>query len=137
MLEKSLRGINILEKTLNASWARNKTISNNIANADTPNYKRETVEFESILKNELFKDGSIAGTTTNEKHIPINNKFGVIGINHQTKKDMNSTYRKDGNNVNIDVEMANLAKNTIKYNMIAQRISSDFKKMKMVVRDGR
>ncbi|MCT4595574.1 MAG: flagellar basal body rod protein FlgB [Anaeromicrobium sp.] len=137
MLEKSLKGINILQKTLDASWARNKTISNNIANADTPNYKREFVEFESVLKNELFKDENIVGTTTNEKHIPINGGIKVTGINPQIKKDMNSTYRKDGNNVNIDVEMANLAKNTIKYNMIAQRISSDFKKMKMLVRDGR
>ncbi|MFQ7672808.1 MAG: flagellar basal body rod protein FlgB, partial [Clostridium sp.] len=41
--------INVLEKTCDASWTRNSLISNNIANVDTPNYKRKDLKFEEYL----------------------------------------------------------------------------------------
>ena len=41
--------VDIFEKALDASWLRNEIISGNIANADTPKYKRKDVEFEKIL----------------------------------------------------------------------------------------
>ena len=45
--------INIMDKAADASWKRESAISNNIANADTPGYKRQDVDFESALKREL------------------------------------------------------------------------------------
>lgn len=45
--------VNVLKKAADASWLREQTIANNIANVDTPGYKRKDVEFESVLKNEL------------------------------------------------------------------------------------
>ncbi|MBB6216468.1 flagellar basal-body rod protein FlgB [Anaerosolibacter carboniphilus] len=135
MLNKSFGNIKTLEKSLNASWLRNETISNNIANVNTPGYKRESVEFESILKDSLLNIG-IEGKMTHEKHMPI----GAVDIDHiepSISKDFNSKYRRDGNNVNIDVEMASLAKNTIRYNMMTQRVTGKLNKLKSIVKDGR
>jgi flagellar basal-body rod protein FlgB len=135
MIDKSFGNIKALEKSLNASWLRNETISNNIANVNTPGYKRESVEFESILRDRLQSIG-IEGEMTHEKHMPIGN-VSIDHIEPSISKDMNSKYRRDGNNVNIDVEMANLAKNTIRYNMMTQRISGKFSKLKSIIKDGR
>jgi flagellar basal-body rod protein FlgB len=135
MLDKSFGNMRFLEKSLNASWLRNETISNNISNVNTPGYKRERVEFESILKDSMHNIG-IEGKVTHEKHMPVGN-VGIEHIEPSISKDVNSKYRRDGNNVNIDVEMANLAKNTIQYNMLTQRISGKFNKLKSVIKDGR
>ena len=41
--------VNVLDKAADASWLRNEVISNNIANATTPNFKRKDVEFEEMV----------------------------------------------------------------------------------------
>ena len=54
--------INIMDKAADASWKRESAISNNIANADTPGYKRLDVDFESALKRELGCGYGAGGT---------------------------------------------------------------------------
>ncbi len=49
--------INVLNKAADASWMRHNVISNNIANNDTPGYKRKDVQFESYLAMELIRGG--------------------------------------------------------------------------------
>ena len=134
MLDKSFKGIQSLERSLNASWLKNEAISNNIANVNTPNYKREDVKFDTIL-NENISAMSVEGKLTNRKHIPINQpqSLGQPSV----VRDYNSKTRKDGNNVNIDVEMANLAKNSLYYNTLSQRLTGYFNKLKLVIKDGR
>ncbi|HZJ76293.1 MAG TPA: flagellar basal body protein, partial [Oscillospiraceae bacterium] len=63
--------INLLINALDASWKRNEVITNNIANAETPNFKKSTVSFEEILKEQLSGE-KLKGIITNAKHIPIN-----------------------------------------------------------------
>ena len=45
--------INVLDRAADAAWQRNEAISNNIANVDTPGYKRQDVAFESVLQQAL------------------------------------------------------------------------------------
>ena len=45
--------VNVLDKAADASWTRKSVIDNNIANVDTPGYKRQEVDFESVLKGNL------------------------------------------------------------------------------------
>ena len=45
--------INLMDKAADASWMRESLITNNIANVDTPGYKRQDVDFASVLKKEL------------------------------------------------------------------------------------
>ena len=51
--------INVLEKAADASWIRNAAISNNIANVDTPGYKRKDVDFEKYLQSAVAGGGSL------------------------------------------------------------------------------
>lgn len=133
MLNKNFNSINIYEKALNASWAKNQVISNNIANVNTPGYKRQDVKFESILK-ESIKGQSFTLSKTHPKHLPLNGSSNSI---HQIVEESNTSFRRDKNNVNIDVEMAELSKNTIKFNSLVQQISSNLRRLRMAVTDGR
>lgn len=127
---------NIMEKALDASLARNDTISQNLANIDTPNYKRKDVAFEQYLNDSLNKT-NLEGNLTDKRHIAINSKD--IDKIQPTATDGNSdvSMRIDGNNVDVDSEMAYLAKNTIKYNTLIQLINSNFSKIKNVIREGK
>ena len=121
---QSLYGNNkIMEKALDASLARNDTISQNLANIDTSNYKRKDVAFE--------------GNMTDKRHIAINSDDMDEIQPTLTQDNSDVSMRIDGNNVDIDSEMAYLAKNTIKYNALVQMINSNFSKIKNVIREGK
>jgi flagellar basal-body rod protein FlgB len=125
-----------MEKALNASLARNDTISQNLANVDTPNYKRKDIAFEQYLNNSL-DESNLEGKLTDKRHIPINSK-DIDSIEPTVTEDNSDTsMRIDGNNVDVDSEMAYLAKNTIKYNALVQLINSNFNKTKNVIREGK
>lgn len=135
ILEKSFKNMNILEKSMDASWLRNEAISNNIANVNTPKFKKNVVKFESVLA-ESLSDTSIEGRLTHEKHLPVGT-VNIDQIEPTVTKDFTTKYRKDGNNVNIDVEMANMAKNTIRFYALKEMVSSNLQKIKLAVKDGR
>jgi len=68
MLGRILAGTDVLEKSLDAALLRNEAISQNIANVDTPGYKRKTVAFEEYLNDARAK---IKGIRTRPEHIPV------------------------------------------------------------------
>src|SRR5690554_6347213 len=105
--------MDLLQKALDASWLRHKVISNNIANVETPNYKAYRVEFEDLLR-DAVKARSLTPTTTDPKHFS-NEGNGLEGVNPRIVRDRSTSTRMDGNNVDIDVQAANLANNTIMY----------------------
>ena len=126
----------VLEKSLNAAWARNDVISQNLANVDTPEYKRKDIAFEEFLNDSMGKT-SLEGNLTDKRHIPINSG-NVEKIEPALVEDnSDSSMRIDGNNVDIDSEMANLAKNQIKYNALIQMINGSYSRIKSVISEGR
>lgn len=127
--------INLLTKALDASWKRNEVITNNIANAETPNFKKSTVLFEEILKEEL-NGNKLKGAVTNSRHIHINGG-SIKDLKYKVKTEDHFSTRMDKNNVDIDVEMAERAKNEIIYNTLTSRIQSGFQKIKFVINEGR
>jgi len=133
VLNKSFKDINVLQKSLEASWLRNQVISNNIANVNTPNYKRYDVEFEKILKDYISRNSSSAINKRNYG-IELNS---IDNLKPRIVVDKNSSKRKDGNNVDIDIEIAELTKNTIKINALMEQISSNLRRLRMAVTDGR
>jgi len=90
-----------LKKTLDATVLRQKSIANNIANVETPGYKRSAVSFESELRRVLHKDDGPAALDTVETLQPVR------------LTDTQSPARLDGNNVNIDAEIADLNKTVL------------------------
>ncbi len=130
------KNIELLNKGLNAYSLRHEVITNNIANGDTPGYKRQDVEFDKVLKNAINNNETLEAYTTNEKHIKINNTE-INTINPKVVTTKNTKARLDGNNVDIDVENAELAKNHIKYSVVSQQITNYFRRMKNAISEGR
>ncbi|MGI6669484.1 MAG: flagellar basal body rod protein FlgB [Acetivibrionales bacterium] len=128
--------LKLREKALDAAWLRNEAIAHNIANVDTPGYKRTTVEFEEHLENAIG-NSSFKGFTTDRRHIRIGSADPDNVKIRVTKSYRNLSTRLDGNNVDIDSEMASLAKNNIRYNTLVQSISSGYQRLLSVISEGR
>jgi len=111
----------ILAKALEGTWARNNTIANNIANVDTPGYKRKDVAFESYLQQAMSVNAR-----------PTPEALDRIKIQAMTDNSAGS-YRLDGNNVDVDTEMSYLAENQLKYNTLITQVNYNFERIKSVL----
>lgn len=126
-----------LEQALAASSLRHKVISNNVANVNTPGFKKSEVVFESLLQRAL--DGGDGNTLplvkTHEKHLPVTSSGEMITpvVNMIGTTSM----RTDENNVDVDIEMAEMAKNNIYYNAVAQQIGKYYTGIKSVINGGK
>ena len=120
--------INVLDKAADASWKRNEAISNNIANAATPGYKRQDVSFENELRHAIL---GASGGSMDAKISNVNLKT----LNPTVYTDSTEVmYRLDGNNVDIDTENVNLAENQIKYNGLMNSITQEFQNLQSVMK---
>ena len=117
--------INVLNKAADASWMRNTVISNNLANVDTPGYKRKDVQFESYLMAAMTKGGSL---NKRVQDVNLNSLNGTIYTDYS-----NLSYRLDGNNVDIDTESSYLAENQIRYYALLDSMSQEFSRIKTVL----
>jgi len=119
--------INILDKAADAANMRNELISNNIANVNTPNYKRKDINFEAVLQAELAGGGSLTD------RVNSTNKDLTV-LDPQVYTDNASlSYRLDGNNVDINTEEAYLAENQIKYQALVDLMNQEFSRYKSVL----
>ncbi|MDN4494237.1 flagellar basal body rod protein FlgB [Ureibacillus aquaedulcis] len=123
--------ISKLESGLNYASLKNKTIAQNIANVDTPNYKAKNVSFEKMLSD--AKKSTISATRTDIRHYDFEITQSAPGVYSYE----NFNYRSNGNGVDMDTEQANLAENTIYYNALVERISSKFNSLNTVIKGGR
>lgn len=111
----------ILGKAVQGTWARNEAIAANIANVDTPGYKRKDVVFETYLNQAMQGNGKITSEELNR-------------IKPKTVTDYSSmSYRLDGNNVDIDAEMGYLAENQLRYNALVSQVNYNFQRIKSVL----
>lgn len=111
----------ILGKAIQGTWARNEAIASNIANVDTPGYKRKDVVFESYLNQAMQGMGKITSEELNR-------------IQPKTITDYRSmSYRLDGNNVDVDAEMGYLAENQLRYNALISQVNYNFSRIKSVL----
>lgn len=116
--------VNVLEKAADASWTRYNVIANNIANKDTPGYKRKDVNFEDYLLEELTSGGTQS----------IRQKVADVELDNITASTYTDyselSYRLDGNNVDIDTENVELASTQIKYNALLDSVNYEFNMLK-------
>ena len=119
--------INVLDKAADAANSRNEILSNNIANVDTPNYKRKDVSFENYLEQALIGPESLDDRIA-EVNTHLSDFGGMTYTDHSTL-----SYRLDGNNVDIDTESAYLAENQIRYNALVEQIGQEFARYKTVL----
>ena len=119
--------INLMSKTLDATAMRQELINNNIANVNTPGYKRKDLRFERELRNAFAK------ATEDTFDARVKN-LDLDAITPQTYIDYSElSYRYDGNNVDINTENAISAKNQIKYNGMMDLMNMDFSMLRSVM----
>jgi flagellar basal-body rod protein FlgB len=95
----------LLEAAMRGSWQRETTLTNNIANADTPNYQRQEVDFESTLQTALDGGQSLSEVEFQPHSVP-----GEAGPN--------------GAGVSIDQEAARLSENGLDYQALTSVVST-------------
>lgn len=117
--------INVLNKAASASWKRNEVITNNLANIDTPGYKRKDVQFQPYLQSALLGDGSLDARVA---RADLKSLDATVYTDHSSL-----SYRLDGNNVDIDTEEAMLAENQIRYNALLESMTQEFSRIKAVL----
>lgn len=127
----------LLERSLDASALRQKVTANNVANVDTPHFKRSDVEFESILRKELEARKYIRGYRTHVKHIPIGQPARSDVRPSIVQDDRELMMNNNKNNVDIDYEMALMAKNQLKYNLLVQQVNHEFGMLRTSIGGGR
>ena len=120
---------NTLYEQLNFRGEKQKVISSNIANINTPNYKTKDLIFEDELKS---ADNSLKLKQTNSKHITsIDN--GLSTINPKLIQVKGLAEQNDGNNVNLDTQMSEMSKNKILFDAIQSSIKRDSRLFRSVI----
>jgi flagellar basal-body rod protein FlgB len=118
----------VLKKSLDTYQLRHKVIAENIANVDTPHYKKAFVTFEDELKKALSEVSGLRGVTTHPGHIPIPSDTPRLDeVQGRTFVENDYNNRVDKNNVDLEEEMANLSRNTILFNIYSQLLSTKYK----------
>ncbi len=120
--------IDVLDKAADAAYLRNDIIANNIANNSTPNYKRQDVQFESILQASLATGGESLGEMVERVNMNLDDLNSYVYTDHSSL-----SYRLDGNNVDIDQEQAYLAENQIRYQALVDQMTQEFGRYKTVL----
>ena len=120
--------INVLDRAADAAWQRNEAISNNIANVDTPGYKRQDVAFESVLQQALG----------NNRYESMDDKVANVNLSRLRGRAYvdyaNYSYRLDGNNVDIENENVMLAENQLKYQGLISSSNQEFTNLQTVMK---
>ena len=123
----------LYQKALDGTWQRQKAISNNIANAETPGYKSLKVSFEDNLKSEVNKiqKNSTAANGALENFKSISDSAISVDTVNTTSN------RADGNNVDLDAENVDMAKTVLNYNYLVRGLSDTYSRLKYAISEGK
>jgi flagellar basal-body rod protein FlgB len=129
--------MSLLQRTLNLRSAQHQALSANIANADTPRYRSFEVAVEEELR-KLRPDGRrLEMVRTQNDHMPQPVVAGADRVNLRAGAMPAFSLRADGNTVDLDRAMGDLAENTLKYKTSAQLLSGKLKSLRNVIQGGR
>lgn len=123
----------LLEKGIDASFARHNALSNNIANVNTPRFKRSDVRFSDIFR-DFVENRNIRGRMTDQRHIQIGTPEQMKELTHQDFKDDRFSTRNDENNVDVEFEMAQLVKNSMYNQTLLTMMNGKFQKIRSVMK---
>ena len=138
MFENSSFGksIDILHRTMDVALLRRGVLADNVANADTPNFKRSEINFESELKRALDSKGKkgMEAAMTNDRHIPFNRVYDYKDVGPRRVLDYLSTTDNNGNNVDLEEESMLLLENQLSYDLMTRIVSNQFTQLNLVLR---
>jgi flagellar basal-body rod protein FlgB len=128
--------VDILHRTMDAATIRQQVLANNIANADTPNFKRSTLNFESELKRALESENvrKMPAAVTHGKHISFDRVQDYREVGPRRFLDYLSQSDNNGNNVDAEQESMLLLQNQLRYNLLTRSVSNQFNQLNIVLR---
>ena len=137
MLSKMFNQINLMERSLDAGALRGQVIAQNIANAETPDYKSLRVDFEAQLRAALNNRSDFTTKKTRSKHIDFSGRVDPSSVRPSIVRDTHYTMRMDGNNVDIEQQMVEEAKNTIMMNAVMTEMNSEISRLRTAIKEGK
>ena len=136
-LESSFgRTLDILHRSMDTSMLRQDVIADNIANADTPNFKRSFINFESRLQAALESEGpgGMQAAMTHKRHIPFQQPIDYRSVQPNRQLDYLTTSDNNGNNVDIEEESMNFLNNQLLYTLMTDSVNQQFARANLVLR---
>lgn len=112
-----------LERAASGASQRQGVLSNNIANVNTPGYVRKDFEFAEALSDAISSSGFESSAE----------RSGIQDASRSVVMDGSTPLRMDGSNVDVDTEMASLAKNTIEYNAFIRLLNDKIGLMRTAI----
>lgn len=128
------RHIDVVEKVLDLRLERQNVVMSNIANVSTPNYKERRLNFEEDLQKALNLDGRGRMTKTDPRHLPFDPDINGFQGKSLSAFKPRTVYGEDV--VDLDKEMAAMAKNSMMYNALSDIEAKNFSSLSSVIQDG-
>jgi flagellar basal-body rod protein FlgB len=100
-------------QALQVRSARTELIANNLANADTPDYKARDIDFRAVLSSAVAVPGGVQLATTRANH--LGGGAAGSGVTPAAKYRVPLAPSLDGNSVDVQVEQAAFAENAVRY----------------------
>jgi len=129
--------VDIMQRTMDVSLTRREVIANNIANAETPDFKRTDVNFEASLGRALASENApktLDAKMSSSSHIPFNRSVDYRSVQPRFVLDYLTQTKNNGNNVDIEQETMAATQNQMMYELMTSSISSQFSRINMVLR---
>lgn len=131
------KAIDILQRSMDASVLRENIIANNIANANTPNFKASYLDFESSLKAALDSENqtdTFAAKLTDPRHIPFHRSIDYRTVLPRKYLDYSTTSQNNGNNVDIEEQTMLHVNNQLAYNLMSRDVADMFNNVSIVLK---
>ena len=123
----------IVKRALDGTWQRQRAITNNIANHETPGYKAIKVSFEESLDQEIQK----LGNSITARQDISRNLEALKNSEIRVYSDNSTSERADGNNVNLDLENIEMAKAQIQYQYLTRSMTDMFSRLRYAISEGK
>lgn len=124
MIDNINKNIDLLQKSLEGLWKRNEIISNNIANAESSDYKAKDLDFEQMLQKYVDKKDSVQPIEASDIRFSILNRTGL-------------SIKENGNNVNVETEMVSLSENKMKYDLATEALRNQLELLRTVIEESK
>jgi len=124
------RSVSQVAEALDWSDRRQKIITSNIANKDTPQYKAVDLDFQRIMEG-IFTGQGMPIEKTNPGHILPSSGSATPVVNVKTGQQ-----RLDGNTVNLTDEVAHMVENNLLYQTLGRYLNNQFKLTKLAISGG-
>lgn len=132
------RSVELLHRAMDVNSLRYQVSANNIANSEVPNYKRQTVNFESELKrafeSEADKAHKFELTRTDSRHFALEEPYDWKTVEPRRVTDWTTTADANGNNVDAEYEATVVLKTQMNYRLLAQLQNFEFSQVKLAMK---